>query len=33
MTKYGYSIIMPTYNEKDNLPLMVSMLNKVFTEK
>ena len=26
-----YSVILPTYNERDNLPLMISMLNKAFT--
>lgn len=28
-----YSVILPTYNERRNLPLIVSMLNKSFTEK
>ena len=28
-----YSVILPTYNEKRNLPLIISMLNKSFTEK
>ena len=27
-----YSVIMPTYNERENLPLMMSMLNKSFEE-
>lgn len=27
-----YSVILPTYNEAENLPLMISMLNKSFTE-
>mmetsp|Transcript_9934 Transcript_9934/g.9660 ORF Transcript_9934/g.9660 Transcript_9934/m.9660 type:complete len:237 (+) Transcript_9934:211-921(+) len=27
-----YSVILPTYNERRNLPLMISMLNKSFTE-
>jgi dolichol-phosphate mannosyltransferase len=27
-----YSVILPTYNERENLPLMISMLNKAFTE-
>jgi dolichol-phosphate mannosyltransferase len=27
-----YSVILPTYNERENLPLMMSMLNKAFTE-
>jgi cellulose synthase/poly-beta-1,6-N-acetylglucosamine synthase-like glycosyltransferase len=31
MTKY--SVLLPTYNERENLPLMVFMLDKVFTEK
>ena len=26
-----YSVILPTYNERDNLPLMISMLNTAFT--
>lgn len=26
-----YSVILPTYNERDNLPLMISMLNNAFT--
>lgn len=28
-----YSVLLPTYNERENLPLMVYMLDKVFTEK
>ena len=27
-----YSVILPTYNESENLPLIVSMLHKSFTE-
>lgn len=27
-----YSVILPTYNEAENLPLMISMLNKAFGE-
>ena len=27
-----YSVIMPTYNERDNLPLIVWMLVKSFTD-
>jgi dolichol-phosphate mannosyltransferase len=27
-----YSVILPTYNEKENLPLMISMLNESFTK-
>ena len=30
--KMLYSIILPTYNERENLPLIVYMLNKTFTE-
>lgn len=25
-----YSVILPTYNESENLPLVVSMINKAF---
>lgn len=28
-----YSVLLPTYNERENLPLMVSMLDKVFSDK
>ena len=28
-----YSVILPTYNEKDNLPLMIYMLDKAFRER
>ena len=27
-----YSVILPTYNERENLPLMISMLNDSFTK-
>jgi dolichol-phosphate mannosyltransferase len=27
-----YSVILPTYNERENLPLMISMLDKAFTD-
>jgi len=27
-----YSVLLPTYNEKDNLPLIVWLLNRTFTE-
>ena len=27
-----YAVLLPTYNERDNLPLMVSMLHRAFTE-
>ncbi len=28
-----YSVLLPTYNERENLPLIVAMLDKVFVEK
>ena len=28
-----YSVLLPVYNERDNLPLMIAMLDKAFTEK
>lgn len=28
-----YSVLLPTYNERENLPLMVFMLDKVFVDK
>jgi glycosyltransferase involved in cell wall biosynthesis len=28
-----YSVILPTYNESENLPLMISMLNKAFEKE
>jgi hypothetical protein len=28
-----YSVLLPVYNERENLPLMIAMLDKVFTEK
>ena len=31
MSVVEYSVILPTYNERDNLPLMVSMLHRAFT--
>ena len=27
-----YSLILPTYNERENLPLIVYMINKAFTD-
>lgn len=27
-----YSVILPTYNERENLPLIVSMINKAFVQ-
>ena len=31
--KHKYSVLLPTYNEKDNLPLIVWLLVKTFTER
>lgn len=28
-----YSVLLPTYNERKNLPIMVWLLNKTFTEQ
>ncbi len=28
-----YSVILPTYNERSNLPIITWLLNKTFTEK
>lgn len=28
-----YSVILPTYNERKNLPVMAWLLNRTFTEK
>lgn len=28
-----YSVILPTYNERKNLPIMTWLLNRMFTEK
>ena len=28
-----YSVILPTYNERRNLPIITWLLNKTFTEK
>jgi glycosyltransferase involved in cell wall biosynthesis len=30
--KLKYSIILPTYNERENLPLMISMINRTFEQ-
>ena len=30
---HKYSVILPTYNERKNLPIIVWLLNKTFTEK
>jgi dolichol-phosphate mannosyltransferase len=32
MSRDKYSVIIPTYNEKDNLPIMVFLLDEVFTK-
>ena len=31
MTNNKYSVILPTYNEKRNLPILIYLLNKTFT--
>jgi hypothetical protein len=31
--KNKYSILLPTYNERRNLPIITWLLNKTFTEK
>lgn len=28
----SYSVILPTYNERENLPLIISMINKEFDD-
>jgi hypothetical protein len=28
-----YSVLLPTYNERENLPLIVYLLDKTFTQK
>jgi hypothetical protein len=32
-TKDKYSVLLPTYNERRNLPIIAWLLNKTFTEK
>lgn len=32
-TKDKYSVILPTYNERRNLPIITWLLNRTFTEK
>jgi hypothetical protein len=32
-SKDKYSVILPTYNERRNLPIITFLLNKTFTEK
>jgi len=32
-TKEKYTVILPTYNERRNLPIIIWLLNKTFTEK
>jgi dolichol-phosphate mannosyltransferase len=31
--KNKYSVILPTYNERQNLPILVQMLHDVFTKE
>lgn len=31
--KHKYSVLLPTYNERRNLPIIVWLLAKMFTEK
>jgi dolichol-phosphate mannosyltransferase len=31
--KDKYSVLLPTYNERRNLPIITWLLNKTFTEK
>ena len=32
-TKNKYSVILPTYNERKNLPIIVWLIQRTFTEK
>ena len=32
-TKNTYSVILPTFNERQNLPIITWLLQKMFTEK
>jgi hypothetical protein len=32
-TKNKYSVLLPTYNERENLPLITAMLDKAFVDK
>ena len=32
-SKAKYSVILPTYNERRNLPIITWLLNRTFTEK
>jgi dolichol-phosphate mannosyltransferase len=32
-SKNKYSVLLPTYNERRNLPIITWLLNKTFTEK
>lgn len=32
-TKEKYSVLLPTYNERKNLPIIVWLLSKTFTEQ
>jgi hypothetical protein len=33
VTKDKYSVILPTYNERRNLPIITWLLNRTFTEQ
>jgi dolichol-phosphate mannosyltransferase len=33
ITKDKYSVILPTYNERRNLPIITWLLNRTFTEQ
>lgn len=33
MAKNKYSVILPTYNERRNLPIVAWLLNRTFSEK
>lgn len=32
-SKNKYTVILPTYNERKNLPIMAWLLNRTFTER
>lgn len=33
LAAHKYSVLLPTYEERENLPLITAMLDQVFTEK
>jgi dolichol-phosphate mannosyltransferase len=33
MAKTKYSVLLPTYNERENLPIIVWLLQQMFNEK